>query len=204
MNERALVAELVRAWGAHTVLLYGSRARGDDTPESDVDVAAFADVDAPSRDARLWQGLYLDAFVLPTVEATRAEPEQLKLLGARVLLDARGLAGPLLARLEALDAAGPPALAPDDANTRRVWARKMLARIARDDLEARYRRAWLHYQLLEDHFALERRWYRGPKRAFVELAARDPALHAAFVAALAPGATQRELAALVERVVGPV
>jgi Nucleotidyltransferase domain len=35
--DSALVGDLRRAHGVHTVILYGSRARGDATAESDVD-----------------------------------------------------------------------------------------------------------------------------------------------------------------------
>ena len=48
----ALVAELVSAHRAHTIILYGSRARGDATAESDIDVATFAEVPTTLRDAR--------------------------------------------------------------------------------------------------------------------------------------------------------
>jgi len=52
----ALIDELRRVHGVHTLLLYGSRARGDATPESDIDVAGYADVAETTRDARLWHG----------------------------------------------------------------------------------------------------------------------------------------------------
>ena len=199
--EKLLVEELMRVHGAHTVLLYGSRARGDDTPESDVDVTVFADVPEVIRDARVWRELMLDVFVQPTESAGRAEIEQLKLVGARVLLDARGLGAPLLLRLEALEKAGPAPLAETEARMRCVWARKMMMRVGRGDLEANYRRVWLLYQLLEDHFALAGRWYRGPKQAFVELEREAPSLHAAFARALAPGAPHLALVELVDQVV---
>src|SRR6185436_8452344 len=101
----ALVAELRRAHAAHTVILYGSHARGDATPESDIDFAAFADVPTMARDARQWCGMYLDGFIYPSAVAITPtlEPEMLKLVGGRVLLDERGLAGPLLERVAALD-----------------------------------------------------------------------------------------------------
>jgi len=107
----ALIDELRRLHGAHTLILYGSRARGDATAESDVDVAAFADVEATTRDARLWEGVFLDAFVHPTAVAAAApDVEMLKLERSRVLLDERGLARPLLERVAALAAKGPPVL----------------------------------------------------------------------------------------------
>lgn len=201
--ESDLVHELRTVHRAHTVILYGSRARGDFSDESDVDVVAFADVAETTRDARPWRGMVLDAFVHPTAMADAIDEDQLKLLGGRVCLDERGLGTKLLERLGALDAAGPTPLPESERRVRQVWAHKMLARVRRDDLEARYRRHWLLYQLLEDDFALVGEWFRGPKRAFVELAERRPATHAAFVAALAPGASIEALAALVERVAGP-
>lgn len=57
MDDASLVAELVSLHGAHTIIVYGSRARGDATAESDIDVAAFADVATTTRDARVWMGL---------------------------------------------------------------------------------------------------------------------------------------------------
>jgi predicted nucleotidyltransferase len=196
-----ITEELRRVHGVHTLVLYGSHGRGDATPESDLDVAGFADVPATLRDARVWQGRYLDAFVYPTAVLTAApDPELLKLLGGRVLVDDRGLATALLDAIAALDRRGPTPLTVDEAQMRRVWARKMLARIGRDDLEARYRHHGLLYQLLEDYFALRGRWYRGPKVAFAELAIDDPETLSAFERALAPSAQLAELTALVDRV----
>lgn len=202
LDTGALVEELRHAHAVHTIVLYGSHARGDATAESDIDVACFAEIEAPRHDARRWRGAYLDAFVYPTAHASAPEPELLRLCGGRVLLDERQLAGPLLARLDGLAAQGPAALSELEQRMRRVWAHKMLARIARGDVEAHYRRHWLLFQLLEDHFALQRRWYRGPKLALAELEHAEPAVFAAFAAALAPGAPLEALAALVARVAG--
>jgi len=200
-----LVAELKRAHGAHTIIVYGSLARGDATPESDIDVAAFADVTETSRDARLWNGRYLDGNVYPTAVMASSEVDLLKLVGGHIILDERQLAGPFLARLDALERAGPAPLPETELRMRRVWAHKMLARIERGDVEAHYRHHWLLLQLLEDYYALRGTWYRGPKLAFQELRRDAPATFAAFEHALAPGAPLSALAALVERVerVGP-
>jgi predicted nucleotidyltransferase len=45
----ALIEDLRRAHGVHTLILYGSHARGDATSASDIDVAGFADVDPHIR-----------------------------------------------------------------------------------------------------------------------------------------------------------
>jgi uncharacterized protein len=200
--DSALVEDLRRAHDVHTVILYGSRARGDATAESDIDVVGFAEVPVTLRDARLWNGMYLDAFVYPTALAQAPDADMLKLCGGRVLLDERQLAGPLLAELAVRDRQPPPELPESELRMRRVWARKMVARVRLGDVEAHYRRHWLLFQLLEDHFALRGERYRGSKLALATLRVEAPETFAAFERALAPGATDEALAALVDRVVG--
>lgn len=204
MDVAALLEELQRVHGAHTIILYGSRARGDATPESDIDVASFADVAVMTRDARLWRGLYLDGFVYPSAVAiaATAAPEMLKLVGGRVLLDDRGLAGPLLERIAALDREPPLVAADDHRQMLRVWAHKMLLRIRRGDTEAHYRQHWLLYQLLEDYFTLRGERYCGPKLALARLQADSPEGFAVFARALAPDAPFEALVALVDHVAG--
>jgi predicted nucleotidyltransferase len=195
--DTSLVDELRRAHGVHTVLLYGSRARGDSNPASDVDVAGYADVAATARDVRSWRGMYLDAFVYPTALAESPDAEMLKLLGSRVLLDERGIARPLLDKIATLERRGPPPLSESERRLRRLWARKMLGRIRRGDVEAHYRHHWLLYQILEDYYALRGVWYRGPKEAFADLRKSSPEVLAAFERALAPGASVETLEPLV-------
>lgn len=197
--EESLIAELRRVHGVHTVILYGSRTRGEATAESDIDVACYADVGSTTRDARLWNEMYLDAFICPTAELGAApDADKLKLCDAQVLLDERGLAEGYLARIAALEEQGPPALAEHEQRMRRVWVRKMLARLRRGDVEAHYRQHWLLYQLLEDYFALRGQWYRGPKRALADLLASAPDTFVVFERALVPGAPLEALEALAE------
>ncbi len=191
-----LVDELRRVHGVHAAIVYGSYARGDATEESDVDVATFADVAEITRDARLWNGIYLDAFVYPT----DVEPsvDLLKLVGGQIVLDDRGVARRLLDRLDELERRGPAPLSEPEARMRRVWARKTLARVQRGDAEGNYRRQQLLVNLLEDYFALRSTWFRGAKVALAEL---PPDVRAAFVSALAPDAPHEALARLVELVI---
>lgn len=198
LDRRALVDEMVRAHRAHTVVLYGSHARGDATEESDVDVACFADVPEGYRDARSWEGRFLDGFVYATAVAEQAATDEMtKLCGAEVLLDERGLARPMLDRLAAFANRPVEPLPETERRMRRVWAQKMLARIRRGDVEASYRWHWLLFQLLEDHYPMIGRRYFGPKRSFADLEAREPETFAAFRRALAPGASFADVEALV-------
>lgn len=198
MNVDVLVTEYVRVHGAHTIVLYGSRARGDATQESDIDVAAFADVVTMYRDARLWNGMFLDGFVYPTSVA-EGEPEEelLKLCGGRIVHDERGLAERLMRRLEAFQQQPVAALPVTEIQARRVWAQKMMARIRRGDVEAHYRYHWLLCQLLEDHYALRAMRYPGPKRALADLESADPPTFVAFARALDPRAPLSAVEALV-------
>ena len=205
MTEELTLAEIVQTLavdhGCHAVILYGSRARGDFQPTSDWDVAGIreADATAPLRVARSLHGGWLDAFVYAEAAFTVIDPEMLRFLPARILVDERGFAKALLERVDALDQKGPPLLPEGEGEMVRVWYSKMLERIARGDLEAKYRRVELLFQGLEDYFKLRGLWYRGPKAGLPWLARHDPETHMAFARALEPQASLDDLHALVQR-----
>ena len=69
-----LVEELINGHGCHTVILYGSRARGDFTEQSDIDVLGIREHGEAFRIGRPWHGTLLDAWIyseenLPKIEA---------------------------------------------------------------------------------------------------------------------------------------
>jgi len=86
MNEEQALAEIVQTLtvdhGCHTVILYGSRARGDFQPTSDWDVAGVREAGerAPLRVARAFYGTWLDAFVYAEAALTVVDPEMLRFL----------------------------------------------------------------------------------------------------------------------------
>ncbi|HEY4943105.1 MAG TPA: nucleotidyltransferase domain-containing protein [Rhizomicrobium sp.] len=194
----AVVKEFQRKHRCHTLILYGSQARGEATRASDYDLLGVRDKGEVVRDARLWRGVYLDFFAYPE---RKAKAEQLMhVRGGKVLRQKGGFGDRLLARIEKAYAAGPKPLPPDELQARKVWARKMLARARVGDAEGNYRRAWLLTALLENYFAGRGRWYEGSKASLRWLRENDPKASALFEKALKPGARLSTIAALVERI----
>jgi len=205
-NANAIAATalaIADAYGCHTVVLYGSRARGDVDEGSDVDVLCIRD-DGPSfRDSRVIDGVYFDVFVYPRDAVATVDVALLRILGGLVLRERDGEGTALLSRVRDRFDRGPDPLPADDQTARIVWAYKMLTRIqSSDSVEADYRRMELAVQALEDYFLLRTLWYRGPKVAFPWLLTHDDAAHQAFEAAMQPGAGPDALAALVSAVYG--
>jgi hypothetical protein len=196
----AVVQELCDRHGCHTVILYGSHARGDANPESDVDLLGIRAEGPAYRDARPWRGTFLDAFIQPESDFAAPNDEQLKLLGGRVLVEQGDVGTRLLAAVDAVYAAGPRKQAAHERAVTRSWLEKTLHRIARGDLEGHYRRVMLLYQALEDYFTLRDRWYLGPKAAFAWMRQQDPETYRRFEEALAPGADLAAIRAMVEAV----
>jgi hypothetical protein len=155
---------------------------------------------APLRVAHAFHGAWLDAFVYAEAAFAVIDRELLRFLPARILVDERGFAKTLLERITTLDHEGPPPLPESEEEMVRVWYAKMLVRIARGDLESRYRQVELLFQALENYFKLRRLWYRGPKAGLPWLAKHDPETHTAFARALEPYASLDDLRRLVQRV----
>jgi predicted nucleotidyltransferase len=193
---------LVANWGAHTVLLYGSRADGTETEDSDYDLAAFAPVEGTIRDASVRMGSFLDLFIYPDSVLHEPTEEHLKLRGSKVLLQRGAEADAFLRRLDDLYQRGPETLPLDEIEARRIWALKMVSRIRRQDIEGAYRRVWLLTALLEDYFVIRGLWFEGPKKAFRWLDQHDLVAARAFTAALARNAGLEEIQELAMVVIG--
>ena len=196
-----LCTELVLNFGAHTILLYGSRADGTENEFSDYDIAAFADVPVSKRDTRVVDGKFLDVFVYPEAVLRKPTKEHLTLRGSRILSQRNVEATHFLAALDVIFRTGPEPLPADEIEARRTWARKMGLRMRRSDIEGNFRRVWLLTALLEDYFALRGMWYQGPKKSFQWLQASDFETYAAFEEALKPASPFDAIDRVVERVV---
>lgn len=200
---RALVADLHERHGATTIIVYGSRARGQGRPDSDLDVLALrpGSADAPEeRDSRIWRGVWLDAFVASEMGFAVSE-SYLRLEGGRVLVDAFGRGAAILAEVEALLRRGPQP-APGILNADRDWLLRMLDRVAVGGVLGDARRAQLQEQLLPMWFALRGGWFRGLPAALATLEREAPEDLAVLAAALRSGAGLPELRAAVALLTG--
>lgn len=186
---------LEEQFGCHTAILYGSRARGDWDIASDIDVMGFRDTGEAEHAAHRWQELHLDLFLYPT--ATEPDQDWLRIHGGRVLFQRNQVGDKALAAVNSLYMAGPKKLTPSDAETRRLWLQKMLARAEKGDAEGDYRRHWLLMTLLEDYFAFREQWYLGPKRSLTYLERERPAHFALFRDALKPSASLEDIRAAI-------
>jgi hypothetical protein len=197
---RSIMGDVKKKHRCHTLILYGSWARGDATAASDYDLLAIQDhSDKVVRDARQWKGIYLDIFVYP--EKSLRPADLLTVRGGKVLFQKNRIGATLLASIDKVFARGPKPLSSDELWARKVWARKMVDRARSCDPEGNFRRVWLLTALLEDYFLFQHRWYEGPKAAFKWLRENQPEVGAQFERALEPGADLSAISDLVETVV---
>jgi hypothetical protein len=196
--------ELRARHGCHTVILYGSRALGNATPESDYDLLGIRDEGEPTRDARYVDGFFLDAFIYIERDLEGAAASMLQVRRGIPLHDPRGVGARLVAEVGQALLSPPPPVPAAELAARRAWCSKMLGRIKRGgpaDVEAHYRRAWLLVDLLELYFVLRGRHFLGSKESLRYLEENEPEAHRLFAQALLPGADVAAIEALVERVV---
>jgi hypothetical protein len=200
-----LVSQVMDAHGCHTAIVYGSRARGDATPDSDLDLLCVREGGVAFRDARVVDGVYLDAFIYPESALATLDPAFLRILGGTVVRERDGFGTALLARVREMHDRGPPETPEDERRALVVWSQKMLDRVrARaNDVAANYRRMQLLVRALEDYFALRGTWFRGEKEAFAWLRQHDAATYARFERAAEPSASDAALADLVRAVYRP-
>ena len=200
-----LVEEIRRRHGAHTVLVYGSHARGEANAASDLDLVAVRSSGGPARDVRGWNGLAIDLFVVEDggVEAMVKEraPE---LRDARPLAQKDGLGDRIVAEVRARLSTPPPAMPAGELAALWSWGQKMRGRVRHPDpTVSAYHRAVLVTETLHAWAEVRGRWFFGPKATIRALALDDPAMHAAYVAAARPGADVTAFDGLLDAVFDP-
>lgn len=196
-----IVTELRKKYQCHTVILYGSRARGTFGPSSDYDVMGVRSRGTKLRIAKKKDGHYLDIFIFPEKVLRSVREEHLYMKDAVVLYEKDRFGSRLVSRIQKLAKSKPKPLPNDEILALKVWANKMLERAQTRDLEGNYRRSWLQMALLEDYFLIRRKRFQGSKTSFEWLKKNDPTIYRIFENALAQPDNLKVLKRLVERVI---
>jgi len=194
------VSELLQRYKCHTVLLYGSRARGDATDKSDYDLMAVRKSGKQIRLAEKRNGKYLDIFIFPEKSLKKLGDEHLYMKESKVLFEQGHFGSQFIKQLKKIAKKPYQPLPDDEIQICRVWPHKMFERIIVGDIEANYRRSWLHEALLSDYFALRKKRYNGSKESFAWLKKNDLTTYKLFDKVLANPTNLKFLKKLVERV----
>jgi predicted nucleotidyltransferase len=169
-----VVGELTRVRGCHTVILFGSRARGDADADSDVDLLGIGGglVDGPLF--RVVDGFDFDIWIADESSVEKDLEEYLKIEDGRPLVQRASYGDELLRRVKARVSAGPSPLTDEERSQRLRWLQRMASRAGRGDGEGCYRLLWLAAELPRIRFELADRYWLGPKRSLAALAELDP------------------------------
>lgn len=194
-----IIEELKQTYQCHTIILYGSRARGDHTSTSDYDIAGVSD----SILSKQWLArfdeahqVFHDIFIFPTNELYEPNDSHLQMSDGIVLIEKNGFGSRLLNQLNTL--INTP-LTPDinEREGRTIWYKKMLSRAETNDLEGKYRQIWTIHTLLEDYFFFRNLRYLGPKKGFQYLELHDKTILVLFEKVLEAPADMDKLRTLV-------
>ncbi len=194
-----IIAELKDKYQSHTIILYGSRARGDATSASDYDILAIRDKGEMERDARYFDGAFLDCFIY-SLEEIKDPNQFLGLKDGIVICQKDKIGDELLEKVKDIYRKEPT---PKQAWEKQVivsWGQKMLDRAKMGDIEGKFRAHWLIYDLLESYFQMRDLRYLGPKQSFQWLQVNDLPTYQLFEQVLSSDIDLVKLKQLTEKV----
>jgi predicted nucleotidyltransferase len=189
--------DIIQNYKCHTIILYGSRARGEATSTSDYDILAIRENGDLERDCRLFENFYLDIFVYSEEAIRNPDTSLIRIKDGIVLRQKDSMGDDLLVKIKSIFNAGPPATPTWEKHEINTWVMKMLDRAKQDDIEGNFRRHWLLHDLLECYFKLRDKWYLGPKESFQYLKKSDMQTYVAFNKALQSDASFDEIEKLI-------
>jgi len=201
-DERLLkiVQDIQAKHDCHTIILYGSRARGESRSTSDYDIIAIRELGDFERDCRIFDGFYLDAFVYSEEAIKNPDASLIRIKDGIVLIQKEHIGEMLLNKIKIIFQQGAPKTPTWEKNEIITWTRKMLQRAEENDIEGNFRRHWLLYDLLECYFKMRDIWYLGPKESFQWLKANDPITYSTFEISLKPNSSFNDIEKLISNV----
>ncbi len=196
-----MAQDIKAKYGCHTVILYGSRARGESTNTSDYDIIAIREQGEFERDCRVFDGFYLDAFIYSEEAIKNPNASFIRIKDGVIVFQKDHMGDILLNEVKKIFQQGPPKTAAWEKHEIITWTRKMLQRAEENDIEGNFRRHWLLHDLLECYFKMRDLWYLGPRESFQWLKVNDPITYAAFEIALQPDSSLNNIQKLISYVV---
>lgn len=171
---KSIVLKLKEKFRCHTIILYGSRARGSISLTSDYDVVGVCKRGKKTRIAKKQMGFYWDVLVCPEKDLEKLGEQQLGWKDAQILYQKDEYGRNLLRRLKVL-LRKPHKPAPQyEIDVLKVWAQKELDRCKVKDIQGLYRRAEFQNALIEHYFIVRKKRFSGPKASFAWLEKNDP------------------------------
>lgn len=195
-----IIEILIKKYKCHTVVLYGSRARGDFTSESDYDLMGVRKTGTKIRVAEKFNESYLDVFIFPEKDLETIDENFLHMKEAKIVYDKNGFGKIFLKKLHTALKKKYIPLPKDEIEARRVWLHKMLKRSMKKDIEGLYRRSWLQEALLADYFNIRKLRFWGSKESFKWLEINDKKAYRLFKKSLENPNDFKILKNLVEQV----
>ncbi len=170
----SIVRTLKLKYRCHTIILYGSRARGLTTPTSDYDVVGIRRTGEKTRIAKKQRGFYWDVFVYPEKDLRKLGDQHFSWKNARILYEKGRYGQNLLKRIHKLLKKPYKPQPQYEIDITRVWAQKELDRCRMTDIQGLYRRAEFHNALIEHYYFMRQKRFLGPKEAFAWIEENDP------------------------------
>ena len=196
-----IISYIRATYGCHTFILYGSRARGDETYASDYDLIAIRDDGDMQRHCELFENDFIDAFIYSEKAIENPDDSFMRIKDGIVIYQKEDLGNQLLHKVKEKYSQGPKKISQLERQVITTWSNKMLKRAATEDIDGNYRRHWLLFDLLEAYFHLRDKWYLGPKESFQWLKSNDPTTYSLFDISLRPEASLSNIHALVDKVI---
>lgn len=205
-NADPVLDEIVRVlkdtYRCHTVIVYGSRARGLVTPTSDYDVVGIRKSGAKTRITRKKNGAYWDVLVYPEKALRKLGVQHFSWKNARVLYEKGDYGQRLLCRLN-VHVKKPCKRQPDfEIRATKVWAQKQVDRIKAGGIQGLYRRAEFQAAWPGDYFFVRQKRYWGPKESFKWLERNDPGTFRLIRMSLKKPESLRAMMAATSRIYG--
>src|SRR5262245_55824053 len=124
----SIIRELKNKYRCHTIVLYGSRARGLATPTSEYDVFGVRRTAERTRRASEHDGHYWDVFVYSERDLRKLNDQHLSWTGARILHGHGQYGRHLLSRIQRLVERPHKPEPQYEIDSLKVWAQKALDR----------------------------------------------------------------------------